>query len=143
MATERVREILKQALNAAYVEEKEKLGWRAVAVEWERPAGQAAERRVVTEVPYGLQIAQDCLHLEENPHEVEALTLMLDLIVVDEPLRRVAEELNRRGFRTRRGSEWTQTAVFDLLPRLVQSAPEIFGTAEWPELRKRRAIRAV
>jgi hypothetical protein len=143
VANERVREILQQPLTSAYLDEKERQGWRAVAVEWERPKSQAAEGRMVTEVPYGLQIAQDCLHLEENPHEVEALTLMLDMIVVDEPLRRVAEELNRRGFRTRRGSEWTQTAIFDLLPRLVQSAPEIFGTAQWPELRKRRVMKAV
>jgi len=86
-----------------------------------RGKGLSAER----EVPYGLRIAADCLYLEENPIERQALELMLDLIVTDQSLSQVAEELNRQGFRTRPGLKWTQVAVFNMLPRLVEASPQI------------------
>jgi hypothetical protein len=43
----------------------------------------------------------------------------------------VAEELNRRGFRTRAGGDWSPVAVFNLLPRLIEVGPRIFSSEEW------------
>jgi hypothetical protein len=50
---------------------------------------------------------------------------MLDLIARDQSVSEVAEELNRAGFRTRRGALWSRTAVFEMLPRLIEAAPDI------------------
>jgi hypothetical protein len=126
---ERIREVLHGPLTEDYVRERLEENWKLVAVEWERESGgegsQAAPIR--EEVPYGMKIAGDCLHLEENPSELRVLELILDSISMDKSLSVVASELNRSGFRTRSGSPWTQVAVFNLLPRLIDAAPEIRG----------------
>jgi hypothetical protein len=57
--------------------------------------------------------------------------LMMEQIVQDEPLSRVAAELNRRGFRTRQGGAWGPESVFNMLPRLVDLGPRIFSSSEW------------
>ncbi len=135
---ERVREVLSSPPSAEYWQEKAAEGWRPVAVEWEREVeGADSDGPLREEVPYGLQVSDDCLYLEENPAEVEALRLMLEQIVADRPLSVAAEELNRRGFRQRSGAQWTQVVVFNMLPRLIEVAPRIYSSAEWNEKRHR------
>lgn len=56
---------------------------------------------------------------------------MLAMIVEDRPLSQVAAGLNAKGFRTREGRDWTQTAIFYMMPRLIQTAPQIFSSGEW------------
>lgn len=114
-----------------YFEERRREGWRLVAVEWRRGETRAEEGLRRQEVPYGFEVAEDCHYLVENPDEMGAMTLMLDQIVADRPLSEVAEEVNRRGFRRRDGNRWTQVAIFNLLPRLVEVAPDIYATDEW------------
>ena len=63
--------------------------------------------------------------------ERQALLLMLDQIGQDQPLSRVAEELNRQGFRTRAGARWGVEAVFQMLSRLIELAPAILGSHAW------------
>jgi hypothetical protein len=127
---QRVREALSGPLSQDHISQKASEGWKLTALEWEReieePAGALSE-----EVPYGLRVAADCSHLEENTAEKQALILMMDLIVQDAPLSLVAEELNRKGFRTRSGANWTPGSVFDMLPRLIQVGPRIFSSTEW------------
>jgi len=136
MAKKRIREVVAGPPGPDYLRARQEEGWRLVALEWEREA-EDTERAPREEVPFGLKVADDCMHLEEDPDESQALRLMLDLIVDDEiPLSRVSNELNEKGFRTRSGSKWTQAAVFEMLPRLIESAPRIFSTDEWA-LRKR------
>lgn len=134
---ERVREEMSTPPSEDYVREKAEDGWRLVAVEWARPStvdcGDAG--RIKEEIPYGLQVATDCCHLEENPMEKAAMLAMLAMIVEDKPLSQVAEGLNAKGFRTRAGREWTQTAIFYMMPRLIQAAPQIFSSEEWRERR--------
>ncbi len=135
---ERVREVLNAPPSPKYWQEKAAEGWRPVAVEWEREVeGTEGESRLKEEVPYGLQVSEDCLYLEENPAESEAMRRMLEQIVADRPLSVVAEELNRRGFRQRSGAQWTQVAIFNMLPRLVEVAPRIYSSEEWSEKRHR------
>ena len=138
---ERVREILTTMPTPDYWIRKAEAGWKLVAVEWAREveavepqAGPSAE-----EVPFGLQVAEDCLHLVENPIEKQILMLMMELIVDDRPLSHVANELNRRGFRTRHGSAWGPDSVFDLLPRLIEVAPRISASQDW--VARRRTLR--
>jgi Recombinase len=137
---ERVREMVQGPLSQDYVNQKAQEGWKLTALEWEREIEETP--RLSEPVPYGLQVGPDCSHLEENASEKQALIQMMDLIVQDAPLSLVAEELNRKGFRTRNGSNWTPGSVFDMLPRLIQVGPHIFSSAEWTE-RTRHLFRMV
>jgi hypothetical protein len=80
----------------------------------------------VEDVPFGLRVADDCMHLEEDPVERRTIEMMLKLISRDKSISQIAKELNTHGLRTRTGSPWTQTAVFNMLPRLIEAAPQIW-----------------
>jgi len=140
---ERVREEIAAQPAPEYWKRMSEAGWQLAAVEWTRevPAAETAPE-ASEEIPYGLQIADDCVHLEVNPAEREALLFMLELIVQDRGLTQVANELNQRGFRTRRGAEWTPAAVFNLLPRMIDVGPRVFSQSEWAA-RRQRLFRAV
>ena len=141
--SERIRESLQAPLDATYVKQREQAGWNLVAVEWERAVTAPAVPPPVAEVPpnlqeapFGLRVAGDCEHLEQNPTEMQFLLSMMELIIQDISLVKVAEELNRKGFRTRKGAEWGPVAVFNMLPRLIELTPKIFNNQEWLERRK-------
>jgi hypothetical protein len=140
MPTKRVREVVWEPPSPQYLMEKARHGWSLVALEWEREIdeAEAASIGLNCDVPYGLRLAADSGTLEENPEECEILTRMLNLIVKDDmPFSRVVQELNVNGFRSRDGRPWTQSAVFDMLPRLVEVAPTIFSSEEWESLKHR------
>lgn len=138
---ERTRDLLRGPLTGAYLEMRLQGGWRPVALEWEREVeGGGPESRLgQEEVPFGFRVAGDCLHLEENPSEMEILTSMMELMIQDISLARVAEELNRKGLPMRDGGKWTAASVFRLLPRLIDVAPNIFIGQQWEVRRKRLA----
>ena len=96
------------------------------------------DQEVLIEVPYGLRVADDCVHLTRHAREHEAMQIMLDLIVVDHPLSLVAEELTRRGYVSRSGEPFSQVDLFRLLPRLIEVAPEVFESSRWADLRAQR-----
>lgn len=143
---ERIREAVKGPIDTEYIRKREEQGWRLMAIEWEvewardtegtTPASPTEEIRL-EEAPFGYRIAGDCERLEENPSEMEFLLSMMELIIQDISLSKVAEELNRKGFRTRKGGEWGPVSVFNMLPRLIELTPRIFASAEWIERRKR------
>ena len=141
--SEHIRESMQGPLDATYVKQREQAGWKLVAVEWERAAAAPAVPVAPVEAPpslqdapFGLRVAGDCEHLEQNPTEMEFLLSMMELIIQDISLVKVAEELNRKGFRTRKGAEWGPVAVFNMLPRLIELTPTIFNNEEWLERRK-------
>jgi len=134
---ERIREVVEGTAEPEYFRQRAGTGWKLVAVEWAREVpGEYEFGELGDYVPYGLQVAGDCLHLEENAEEIEVLMVMMEVIVQDQPLSKVAEELNRRGFRTRQGWKWSQVSVFNMLPRLIEMGPRIFGSEEWAARRK-------
>jgi len=135
---ERVREVLNKPLEPEYVKLRAEAGWKPVAVEWEREVEEAetAPRQIGEEVPYGMRVGDDCLHLVENPAETQVLIHMLDGIVQDLPFSKIAEELNRSGLRTRSGAKWEPVFVFNMLPRLIQVGPRIFSSEEWQAQKK-------
>ncbi len=140
MPTRRVREAVWEPPSPSYLMEKARKGWTLVALEWEREMDPEEARNIglLCDVPYGLQVAANSLTLEENVEERKIITEMLGLIVNDEmrfPM--VADALNEKGFRMRDGKAWTQTAVFDMLPRLIEVAPEILPSEAWEALRRR------
>jgi Recombinase len=130
------REVLSNPLTAADLDRKARQGWKPVAVIWEREiddqAGDQPQLADITQpVPYGLKIAEDCTTLEQDVQEREALIVMLEMIIQEKSLSATAEELNRRGFRTRHNHNWTPGSVFDMLPRLIEVGPRVFSTEEW------------
>jgi hypothetical protein len=144
---ERIRESLKGPLDATYVKQREQAGWKLVSVEWERVAVEPAVTAPppeaaagVEDAPFGLRVAGDCEHLEKNPAEMEFLLSMMELIIQDISLVKVAEELNRKGFRTRKGAEWGPVGIFNMLPRLIELTPQIFNNEEWIERRKHLSL---
>ncbi|MDE3196905.1 MAG: hypothetical protein KGN84_11210 [Acidobacteriota bacterium] len=150
--TQRLRDVLTGSPTIEYLNQMNASGWKLVALEWEResegsepdrPEAVPERKRPIPfeiEVPYGMQISEDGYHLLESPAEMRVMLQAVDMIVADYPMSRVADELNREGFRQRSGAKWTAAAVFDLLPRMIEAGPEIFSKEEWP-IRKRRLIR--
>lgn len=132
MPKEHIREVLESGFSLDAVERKQLEGWRPIAIEWERDApGRPELVREREEIPYGALASADGLHLEENPEEMTVLTSMMDLMVQDRPFSQIAQQLNQRGFRTSRGVEWTQVAVFQMLPRVVELGPRVFRSKQW------------
>jgi hypothetical protein len=138
---ERVRQDVSASFGPDDLRRQSEQGWKLVAVEWERElpdSDAAAEPGVPSEVPFGLQVAPDPPpRLEENATEREILFLMMELTIQDGPYSAIADELNRRGYRTRQGMRWTPISVFQMLPRLVEAGPKIFATEEWQQRRQK------
>jgi hypothetical protein len=135
---ERIRELLKEPLSPEYLKQKAEAGWKPVAVEWQREVESAEPPgTLVEDVPFGLRIAENCERLEENPDEKQALMVIMEKVVLDSPMSEIADELNRRGFRTRQGFAWNEVSVFDMLPRLIDVGPQLLSGDEWVERRRK------
>ena len=85
--TERVRQDVSASFGPDDLRRQSELGWKLVAVEWERELPDAAaEPSVPDHVPFGLQVAQDPPpRLEENPTEREVLFLIMEMTIQDGP----------------------------------------------------------
>lgn len=57
-------------------------------------------------VPFGSRVAADGVHLEVDPAEQGILARIRELNAAGFSTRRIADELNRQGIKTRRGTEW-------------------------------------
>jgi recombinase len=136
--TERVRQVVSGPLQAEDLKQHAEKGWKLVAVEWEREV-ETAEDQLPSDVPFGLQIAPKTQQLETNPAEREILFQMMELIVQEGSYARIADEINRRGFRTRQGERWTSVSVFEMIPRLIEVGPHVLRSAEWQKRREHLA----
>ena len=142
---ERIRETLQSLPTLEYLVERVEAGWKPVAIEWEREAAAAtapAARSTVEEIPYGLRVSDDCSGLVESETEWQIIIAALDMIVEDRPLSEIGAELNRRGYTQRDATPWTPSALFTLLPRMIQVGPRVFRSDEWAT-RKHRLPRVV
>ena len=144
---ERVRETMTTLPTLEHLVQRVEAGWKLVALEWERepaatPAPAPEPGRLVEEIPFGLRVADDCSGLVESSTEREIIITALDMIVDDRPLSQVAEELNRRGHQQRDGEPWSPTALFALLPRMIEMGPRLFASDDWTA-RKQRLPRVV
>ena len=128
---ERMREAVSDPPTAEEIRQKAEEGWKLAAVEWQREAAAAAGGEV-EETPFGLCTTEGGTELKMNEAEEEALRIMLGMVIDDRnSLAAVADELNRRGFRTRDGGDWSQGTVFNMLPRLIEVAPRFFASPEF------------
>jgi hypothetical protein len=140
---QRSRDLVGGPLSLDYFMRRAADGWTLAAVEWVREveAPETTEAPLIEtsiepeEIPYGLRIGDDGLHLEPNPVENTVLLLILEKIVMEKRLGQIADDLNSRGFRTRKGTRWSSPAIFDLLPRLIEAGPKLLKSDDWRERR--------
>ena len=137
--TERMRQSVSGPISEADIKQQSEKGWKLIAVEWEREV-ETTEGQIPGDVPFGLRIAADNQSLEEDPFEREILVDLMELLVQEGSYARVADEINRRGYRTRQGTAWTPISVFEMLPRLIEVGPYLFRSSEWSK--RRQAVRA-
>ena len=135
---ERVHEAVEGPLDPEYIRQRTAAGWKLVGLEWEREIeAERPERRAGFEaVPFGLKVAADCQHLVEDPEEMQVLKSLMEMIVQDISLGRMADELNLRNLRMRDGNPWNPVAVFKVLPRVIEAGPKILSSEEWVNRRK-------
>jgi len=139
---DRMRERVSILPTAQYLSKMHDAGWSLVALEWEREvevSGQTPEPKAESgfeEIPFGLRVATDCRHLEDDPMEMQTLRFLTEMIVQDVSFKSMADALNIREYRTRDGQPWTAASVFKLTPRLVEVAPRILSGTEWEARRK-------
>ena len=140
--TQRSRELIAGQVTLDYFARKAADGWTLTAVEWVREVADDTETkepisRVVApeELAYGLRIAEDGFHVESDPVEKTILLLILEKVVKEKRITQIANELNLSGFHTRSGGAWTPSAVFELMPRLIEMGPNLLKSHEWQELR--------
>ena len=138
--TERIRQVISGPVAETDLKKQVEKGWKLVAIEWEREV-DAAEEQLPAEVPFGLRIAPETQHLEEDPRERETLFQLMELIVREGSYSRIADELNRRGYRTRQGGVWSPVSVFEMLPRLIEVGPHLFRSPEWEKRRQQSVAR--
>jgi Recombinase len=133
--TERIRQSAPGQLTWDEIQELQSQGWKLTAIEWERETPEseepASEEHGHDDPPFGLRVAEDSPTLVEDQAESEALIAMMELIIQDGPYSSIAEELNRRGYRTRGGSKWSPVSVFEMLPRLIDAGPRILSSENW------------
>jgi DNA invertase Pin-like site-specific DNA recombinase len=65
----------------------------------------------VGNIAFGYRLASDGVHVEPEPTEQAAIAAVAALRSSGMSLRRIAKDLNRRGIRTRKGSEWRLESV--------------------------------
>ena len=129
-----LRDQIQQPVSLDYFQQRSAAGWKLKAIEWERDESEetaAAPALGETPSPFGLELVPESARLLQKPEEVEVLMTILELIVVEKGVSHIAQELNARGFTTRRGAPWTSTAVFNLLPRLIEAAPDLLKSQSW------------
>ena len=141
------RETLSAVPTAESLREKQSAGWRPVAIEWEREvevqttqpgsSGQSHE-----EIPYGMRIAADCRHLEDDPAEMEVLRALAEMVVQDLSFPGLDDILNQRDMHTRDGRPGSAVDVFKLTPRLIEITPRMLSSSEW-EARKKQMARVL
>ncbi|MBV8072557.1 MAG: recombinase family protein [Acidobacteriaceae bacterium] len=130
-----IRDRVQAPITIEYFQRRLSEGWTLRAVEWEREEGEQRAAGASTDVPYGFEIGADAERLHQNAQEVSVLLAILEMIVTEKRISLIADELNQRGFRTRQGARWTPTAVFELLPRVIDMGPELLKSTEWRERR--------
>lgn len=136
--TERFRQPVTGPLEPEAFQQQIEKGWKLVAMEWERDI-EGIEEQLPAEIPFGLRIGPETEHLETNPAEREVLFQMMELIVKEGSYARIADEINRRGFRTRRGERWSAVSIFEMIPRLIEVGPHVLRSPEWQKRKQQLA----
>jgi len=140
---ERIRDVISGPFSPEVLRQRTSAGWQMVSIEWRRELPDSetpAEHGFGDDIPYGLRISDDCLRLEVDPKENQALMLMMELLGQDFSYSHIVSDLNEKGFRTRDGGRWDRVAVFKMMPRLIEVGPRLFSSEEW-KVRQQKFLR--
>jgi site-specific DNA recombinase len=66
-------------------------------------------------IPFGFRVGADGSHLDADPAEQDVLSRIRELKTAGYTTRQIADELNRQGFTTRRGTAWRFQYVAEAL----------------------------
>ncbi len=137
-----IRDVVTGELTLDYFVRRSAEGWKVASIEWVREAGPAKPSTGLSNLltapaspPYGLQVAEGSLHLEENPLEATVLLLILEQIIQEKRIQEIASHLNVQGYATRDGMPCSATDVFNLMPRLIEAGPSLLKSAAWQQRR--------
>jgi hypothetical protein len=136
---ERIRDVVSGPLSSEVVGQRTAAGWQMVSIEWRRelPDSETPTEGAYNEdIPYGLRISEDCLRLEVDPTENQAMMLMMELLGQDFSYSSIVSDLNEKGFRMRDGKPWNRVAVFNMMPRLIETGPRMFTSEAWRRLQR-------
>ena len=134
---ERIRDVISGPLSPEVVRQRTAAGWQMVSIEWRRelPDSETPTEGAYNEdIPYGLRISEDCLRLEVDPTENQAMMLMMELLGQDFSYSSIVSDLNEKGFRMRDGKPWNRVAVFNMMPRLIEAGPRMFSSGAWKRM---------
>lgn len=139
---QRSRDVVAGPITLDYLVQKAAEGWKVAAIEWVKEVDQTVPSEAIVsligeDVPYGLRLSEDGSHLEQHPLERTVLLLILEKIVREKRITEIAADLNAEGLKTRQGNGWTASAVFDLLPRLIEAGPALLKSGDWQTVRSR------
>jgi hypothetical protein len=135
-----LRDEIESPVSLDYFQKRTASGWKLKAIEWEKESEETASALPDgVPSPYGIALVPETARLQPKADEVEVLQTILELIVVEKGVAHIAAELNSRGYSMRSGKAWTSSAVFDLLPRLIETAPDILKSKDW-QARRSRAV---
>jgi len=147
---QRLRDVISGPLTFDYFQERLVAGWVPVAMEWIKPSaartgtevsGAGGQTPPRVETPYGFRVGEDNNSLEPDPEEVGVLYVILEQIVRDRRFTQIADELNHRRLRQRAGGAWTSSAVFELLPQLIEAGPFLVKSEEWARRRQEIVVK--
>jgi hypothetical protein len=136
---ERIRDVVSGPLSPEVMRQRTAAGWQMVSIEWRRelPDSETPTEGAYNEdIPYGLRISEDCLRLEVDPMENQAMMLMMELLGQDFSYSSIVSDLNEKGFRMRDGKPWNRVAVFNMMPRLIETGPRMFTSEAWKRLQR-------
>ena len=136
---QRLRDVISGPLTFDYFQERLSAGWVPVAMEWIMPSATAAAEDQIpqrVETPYGFRVGDDGNSLQPDAEELGVLYAILEQIVRDRRFTQIAEELNRRKLKQRAGEPWTSSAVFGLMPQLIEAGPLLMKSEEWAQRRQ-------
>jgi hypothetical protein len=136
---ERMRDTISGPFSSEIIQQRTSAGWQLVSMEWRRELPDSetpTEGAFHEDIPYGLRISDDCLRLELEPRENQAMMLMMELLGQDFSYSSIVSDLNEKGFRMRDGKQWNRIAVFNMMPRLIEAGPRLFSSEEWKRVRQ-------
>ena len=88
--------------------------------------------------PYGYDVDPETKRLVINEHEAEAVRIIFKMFVRGEGYLTIADELNRLGYKTKRGTEFTKTSFYNMLRNEKYIGNYVYNRSQPKDVRGRR-----